>query len=93
MINQHHLTLHHESTDLISHAPCWFLANYFFFLFSSVIDENGEKVRLVPVPIPVPTPVYIPVPMHLFTQYTPFPLGFPLPVCTDSSLSHTKTVL
>ncbi|XP_017331360.1 zinc finger MYM-type protein 4 isoform X4 [Ictalurus punctatus] len=46
----------------------------------TVIDENGEKVRLVPVPIPVPTPIYIPVPMHLYTQYTPVPLGFPLPI-------------
>lgn len=53
----------------------------FFSLFSTVIDENGENVRLVPIPIPVPTPIYIPVPMHLYTQYTPLPLGFPLPVC------------
>lgn len=54
----------------------------FFFLFiSTVIDENGEKVRLIPVPIFIPTPMYIPVPMHLYTQYTPFPLGFPVPVC------------
>ncbi|MCJ8737164.1 hypothetical protein PDJAM_G00020830 [Pangasius djambal] len=49
-------------------------------LSETVIDENGEKVRLVPVPIPVPTPIYIPVPMHLYTQYTPLPLGFPLPI-------------
>ncbi|XP_053093359.1 uncharacterized protein si:ch211-266o15.1 isoform X3 [Pangasianodon hypophthalmus] len=49
-------------------------------LSETVIDEKGEKVRLVPVPIPVPTPIYIPVPMHLYTQYTPLPLGFPLPI-------------
>ncbi|XP_051502519.1 zinc finger MYM-type protein 4-like isoform X1 [Myxocyprinus asiaticus] len=46
----------------------------------TVIEENGEKVRLVPVPVPIPMPVYIPVPMHLYTQYTPVPLGLPLPV-------------
>ncbi|XP_077095202.1 zinc finger MYM-type protein 4 isoform X2 [Siphateles boraxobius] len=46
----------------------------------TVIDENGETVRFVPVPVPIPMPVYIPVPMHLYTQYTPFPLGLPLPV-------------
>ncbi|KAI5610799.1 zinc finger MYM-type protein 4-like isoform X3 [Silurus asotus] len=49
-------------------------------LSKTVIDENGEKVKLVPVPIPVPTPVYIPVPVHLYTQYTPLPLGFPFPI-------------
>ncbi|XP_058255761.1 uncharacterized protein si:ch211-266o15.1 isoform X2 [Hemibagrus wyckioides] len=49
-------------------------------LSETVIDENGEKVRLIPVPIPIPTPIYIPVPVHLYTQYTPFPLGFPLPI-------------
>lgn len=49
-------------------------------LAETVIDENGEKVRLVPFPVPIPMPVYIPVPMHLYTQYTPFPLGVPLPV-------------
>ncbi|KAA0710947.1 Zinc finger MYM-type protein 4 [Triplophysa tibetana] len=49
-------------------------------LSETVIDENGEKVRLVPFPVPIPVPVYIPVPMHLYTQYTPFPLGLPLPV-------------
>ncbi|KAF4102022.1 zinc finger MYM-type protein 4 isoform X1 [Onychostoma macrolepis] len=49
-------------------------------LYETVIDENGETVKLVPVPVPIPVPVYIPVPMHLYTQYTPFPLGFPLPV-------------
>ncbi|XP_059374636.1 zinc finger MYM-type protein 4-like isoform X1 [Carassius carassius] len=49
-------------------------------LCQTVIDENGEKVKLVPVPVPIPMPVYIPVPMHLYTQYTPFPLGLPLPV-------------
>ncbi|XP_052001833.1 zinc finger MYM-type protein 4-like isoform X2 [Xyrauchen texanus] len=46
----------------------------------TVIEENGEKVRLVPVPVPIPMPVYIPVPMHLYTQYTPVPLGLLLPV-------------
>uniref|UniRef100_A0A673HU98 Zinc finger MYM-type protein 4-like n=1 Tax=Sinocyclocheilus rhinocerous TaxID=307959 RepID=A0A673HU98_9TELE len=49
-------------------------------LCQTVIDENGEKVKLVPVPVPIPMPIYIPVPMHLYTQYTPFPLGLPLPV-------------
>ncbi|RXN08835.1 zinc finger MYM-type 4-like protein [Labeo rohita] len=49
-------------------------------LCETVIDENGETVKLVPVPVPVPVPIYIPVPMHLYTQYTPFPLGLPLPV-------------
>ncbi|KTF93154.1 hypothetical protein cypCar_00007486 [Cyprinus carpio] len=48
--------------------------------YETVIDENGETVKLVPVPVPIPVPVYIPVPMHLYTQYTPFPLGLPLPV-------------
>lgn len=48
--------------------------------FQTVVDENGEKVRLVPVPIPVPMPVYIPVPVHMYTQYTPVPVGLPLPV-------------
>lgn len=50
----------------------------------AVIDENGEKVRLVPFPVPIPMPVYIPVPMHLYTQYTPFPVGLPLPVSAVS---------
>uniref|UniRef100_A0A8C1XPZ8 Si:ch211-266o15.1 n=1 Tax=Cyprinus carpio TaxID=7962 RepID=A0A8C1XPZ8_CYPCA len=49
-------------------------------LGETVIDENGETVKLVPVPVPIPVPVYIPVPMHLYTQYTPFPMGLPLPV-------------
>ncbi|XP_047677661.1 zinc finger MYM-type protein 4 isoform X2 [Tachysurus fulvidraco] len=49
-------------------------------LSDTVIDEKGEKVRLVPVPIFIPTPMYIPVPMHLYTQYTPFPLGLPVPI-------------
>ncbi|TSK72189.1 Zinc finger MYM-type protein 4 [Bagarius yarrelli] len=50
------------------------------FLSETVIDENGEKIRLVPMPVPIPTPVFIPVPMHLYAQYTPVPLGFPLPI-------------
>ncbi|XP_062864108.1 zinc finger MYM-type protein 4 isoform X2 [Trichomycterus rosablanca] len=49
-------------------------------LGETVIDENGDRVKLVPVPIPVPTPVFIPVPVHLYTQYTPVPLGLPLPI-------------
>ncbi|KAK3537675.1 hypothetical protein QTP70_017092, partial [Hemibagrus guttatus] len=49
-------------------------------LSETVIDENGEKVRLIPVPIPIPTPIYIPLPVHLYTQYTPLPLGFTLPI-------------
>ncbi|XP_053366395.1 uncharacterized protein si:ch211-266o15.1 isoform X2 [Clarias gariepinus] len=49
-------------------------------LSETAIDENGEKIRLVPLPIPVPVPVYIPVPMNLYTRYTPLPLGFPLPI-------------
>ncbi|XP_049319649.1 uncharacterized protein si:ch211-266o15.1 isoform X3 [Astyanax mexicanus] len=49
-------------------------------LFETVIDENGEKVKLVPVPVPIPMPVYIPVPMHLYSQFTPVPVGLPLPV-------------
>ncbi|XP_066532042.1 zinc finger MYM-type protein 2 isoform X1 [Hoplias malabaricus] len=49
-------------------------------LFETVIDENGEKVKLVPFPVPIPMPVYIPVPMHLYTQFTPVPLGITLPV-------------
>lgn len=49
-------------------------------LYETVIDKNGELVKLVPVPVPIPVPVYIPVPMHLYTQYTPFPLGLTLPV-------------
>lgn len=30
--------------------------------------------------VPVPVPVFVPVPLHLFTQYTPVPLGMPIPV-------------
>ncbi len=61
---------------------CWNNILHLHFLHpSSVIDKNGELVKLVPVPVPIPVPVYIPVPMHLYTQYTPFPLGLTLPVC------------
>lgn len=30
--------------------------------------------------VPVPVPVFVPIPLHLFTQYTPVPLGMPVPV-------------
>ncbi|XP_017577085.1 zinc finger MYM-type protein 4 isoform X3 [Pygocentrus nattereri] len=67
-------------------------------LFDTVVDENGEKVKLVPVPVPIPMPVYIPVPMHLYTQFTPVPLGLPLPVpvplvmpASPESTQHTVT--
>ncbi|XP_072545089.1 zinc finger MYM-type protein 4 isoform X2 [Salminus brasiliensis] len=59
-------------------------------MFETVIDENGEKVKLVPVPVPIPMPVYIPVPMHLYTQYTPVPIGLPLPVPVPMVMSASS---
>ncbi|CAB1321039.1 unnamed protein product [Coregonus sp. 'balchen'] len=38
-------------------------------------DDNFPKVIIVPVPVPV----YVPVPMNLYTQYTPQPVGLPIP--------------
>uniref|UniRef100_A0AAY4B9H4 TRASH domain-containing protein n=1 Tax=Denticeps clupeoides TaxID=299321 RepID=A0AAY4B9H4_9TELE len=44
----------------------------------TVESETGEKVRLMPFPVPVPVPVFLPVPMHMYTQYTPVPIGVPV---------------
>lgn len=40
-------------------------------------EDDGKPQILV---LPVPVPVFIPVPMHLYTQFAPVPLSFPLPV-------------
>uniref|UniRef100_A0AAY4B9H2 TRASH domain-containing protein n=1 Tax=Denticeps clupeoides TaxID=299321 RepID=A0AAY4B9H2_9TELE len=39
---------------------------------------EDQKVRLMPFPVPVPVPVFLPVPMHMYTQYTPVPIGVPV---------------
>lgn len=44
------------------------------FLFS----DNFVPTVIV---LPVPVPVYVPLPMNMYSQYTPEPVGLPLPVC------------
>ncbi|XP_060760721.1 zinc finger MYM-type protein 4 isoform X2 [Neoarius graeffei] len=39
-------------------------------------DETPPQVIVLPLAVPV----FVPVPMHLYTQYTPQPVGFPFPV-------------
>ncbi|XP_036398123.1 LOW QUALITY PROTEIN: zinc finger MYM-type protein 4-like [Megalops cyprinoides] len=60
---------------------------------SQTVEQNGQKIMVLPVPVPV----FIPVPMHLYTQCTPLPVGLPVPLpvpmflptspaCSDSIL-------
>lgn len=37
-------------------------------------DKSGPTV------LPVPVPVFVPVPMNMYSQYTPKPVGLPIPV-------------
>lgn len=39
-------------------------------------DNFAPKVVVLPVPVPV----YVPLPMNMYSQYTPKPVGLPLPV-------------
>ncbi|XP_058261099.1 zinc finger MYM-type protein 4 isoform X1 [Hemibagrus wyckioides] len=48
-------------------------------------DETPPKVIVLPLPVPV----FVPVPMHLFTQYTPHPVGLPFPVPVPMFLPTT----
>ncbi|MCI4395437.1 hypothetical protein PGIGA_G00180420 [Pangasianodon gigas] len=48
-------------------------------------DETPPKVIVLPLPVPV----FVPVPMHLYTQYTPHPVGLPFPVPVPMFLPTT----
>ncbi|XP_023687950.2 zinc finger MYM-type protein 4 isoform X2 [Paramormyrops kingsleyae] len=50
-------------------------------------DEVEPKVIILPVPVPVP--MFVPIPLHLYSQYTPFPLGLPVPLPVPMILPTT----
>ncbi|XP_043915267.1 zinc finger MYM-type protein 4 isoform X3 [Protopterus annectens] len=40
--------------------------------------DAEDKPQVIVLPVPVP--IFVPLPLHLFTQYTPFPLSMPVPM-------------
>ncbi|KAK3525450.1 hypothetical protein QTP86_031539 [Hemibagrus guttatus] len=52
-------------------------------------DINTQTDETPPKVIVLPVPVFVPVPMHLYTQYTPHPVGLPFPVPVPMFLPTT----
>ncbi|XP_042339549.1 zinc finger MYM-type protein 4-like, partial [Plectropomus leopardus] len=46
---------------------------------TKTVDSEAQTDNCGPSILPIPVPVYVPLPMNMYSQYTPTPVGLPLP--------------